>query len=374
VTPGAVGAREIMREAVRMRVVVVLVALLVVASGDAARAATDLAEPCTGRYDWIQLTSSEWLKGELRRMRNRSIEFESDKLKSQSLKWKDVATVCVARVSRFVRSDRTTVQGIGHVRDGEVVVLAAIGEVTFPRADLLAILPGSATERDRWSLKASIGADVQTGNTVQSSLDIALAIRREDRVTRGEVSYTGSYGRTDGVDNLNQQRITLKLDYFLSRRFYFTIIQAPFTYDEFQNVALRATPGAGPGYRLFDLDDFECDIGLALAYQYLRYISVPPGQPSVLNAVAVAPSFSFKWTIVSDLDLEMSHYSAIVATNIGQTTNHTSVALSYEITNFLDLEITGVHDRTWKPVPNDLGQVPKKDDLRLIFGFALEIW
>lgn len=337
-----------------------------------AQADDPIVAPCSGSSDWLQLTSSEWLRGELHRMRTRSIEFESDKLKSQTLDWEDVATLCVAGIARFVRSDRTVVQGIGHVRDGTVSVLTATGEASFPRDDLLAILPGEARERERWSLSAGLGANFATGNTDQSALNFSLVVRREDRVTRGELGIYGNYGRADGVDTANQQRLNAELDYFLSRRFYLTLAQLALVRDPFQNTALRAVPSAGAGYRIIDRSRFEWEVDLGVGYQYLEFISTTTGRPPSQNDVANRISTTFEWTIVSDLDLDVEHYSVFVWTSLGQSTEHTQATLSYELTDLLDIDITGIHDYTWEPVANDQGEVPDKNDFRLTVGLSVE--
>ena len=41
--------------------------------------------------DWVQLKSGEWLKGDLKYIQNKEVEFDSDELDQQTLKLKDVA-------------------------------------------------------------------------------------------------------------------------------------------------------------------------------------------------------------------------------------------------------------------------------------------
>ncbi len=42
-----------------------------------------LPRPCTGPYDWVRLTSGEWLRGSIYGMRNKRLEFRSKRLKTQ---------------------------------------------------------------------------------------------------------------------------------------------------------------------------------------------------------------------------------------------------------------------------------------------------
>ena len=41
--------------------------------------------------DWVQLKSGEWLRGELKYVQNKKVEFDSDEMEEQTLKLKDVS-------------------------------------------------------------------------------------------------------------------------------------------------------------------------------------------------------------------------------------------------------------------------------------------
>lgn len=54
--------------------------------------------PPADSFDWIQLKSGEWLKGRLKAMQDRKLEFDSEKLELLTFDWKDI---------RQARSPRT---------------------------------------------------------------------------------------------------------------------------------------------------------------------------------------------------------------------------------------------------------------------------
>ena len=366
---------ELMRRSIRIisRLCLVLVVGLFASSTFADVKA--LPAPCTGGDDWLQLDSAEWLRGDLRRMRNRTLEFNSEDLNSQTFDWKDdVATLCMAGIARFVRADHTMIQGIGRVDQETVSILSATGTVEFPRSDLVAILPGRASELDRWTLKLSLGGDLNSGNTNQSSMNASVVVDREDSLTRLELGYYGSYGAADGVVNVNRYRVETGLDYFLTSRFYIQPFDAALQYDQFQNIGARVSPTAGVGYRIFDKSWLEWEVEAALGYQYLRYISVVPGQPIYKNDFIGRLTTIAKWTIVNDVKLSVNHTSLLVATDIGRTSGNTRAVLSYKVNDLIDIETTFVHDRVWQPVADSQGVVPKKDDFQLIFSLAVNVW
>ena len=62
--------------------------------GTASQARTwEQLTPSASRFDWIQLTSDEWLKGDLESLYDGKVEFDSDELDLLVLDWEDVKKV-----------------------------------------------------------------------------------------------------------------------------------------------------------------------------------------------------------------------------------------------------------------------------------------
>jgi hypothetical protein len=54
--------------------------------------------PPPDKFDWIQLTSDEWLKGEFIALYDDAVEFDSEELEELTLDWEDVRVIRTARV------------------------------------------------------------------------------------------------------------------------------------------------------------------------------------------------------------------------------------------------------------------------------------
>jgi putative salt-induced outer membrane protein YdiY len=335
--------------------------------------ASDLSKPCTGQYDWIHLTSAEWLKGELYGLRLETLEFKSKKIKKLTLKWKDVAELCISRIARFVIEDGEQIQGIGRVSPTEVSVFTARGEITFPRDRLMAILPGQATERERWSLISGLGIDANIGNTEQTAINASLELKREARRTRIRLAYYGSYGTANQESNVNRHRIVTVARYYATRYFFLLPFDATTSYDKFQNILIRTTPGVGLGYQIFDLSAFEWLVQGGLGYQYVRFLSVEPGQPLDQNDMTIKLGTQFKWEITSDLDFDVEHETTLVPTDFGQTTLFTRARLAFELTDLLKLEVSTIWNWMQQPTTNLAGETPDQNDLQLVVGFSFEL-
>ena len=173
-------------------------------------------------WDWIRLTSGEWLKGDLERLRERRIDFDSDELGLLELDWDDIAELRSPRNYIYAFEDREVLTGPGVVRDGVVRVRTGDGVVERPRTELLSVVAGGERERDYWDGKLSIALSQRSGNTDQVEGTGYAYLRRASAFMRARLDYNGAYGEVDGSETVNNHRATGKLDLFLSRRAYVT--------------------------------------------------------------------------------------------------------------------------------------------------------
>ena len=97
------------------------------------------------KFDWIQLTSGEWLKGELKVVYEDKMEFDSDELGLLKLDREDIKQV-LAHQFFSVRFERptTTVVGMLKVVDDKVFVNTEKDILEFDRSRLVSIAPGES--------------------------------------------------------------------------------------------------------------------------------------------------------------------------------------------------------------------------------------
>jgi len=141
----------------------------------------EAALPPTDRFDWLQTTSGEWLKGELKALYSGSIEFDSKEFKLRTLKMDDVARYLghgIKRISIQTPTGHRTVDGLITIDRQRVIVVSDNGSRSFDRSLLISITPGAATEADNWSGKISFGFNYARGNTDQTDKIGSLLIRR----------------------------------------------------------------------------------------------------------------------------------------------------------------------------------------------------
>lgn len=345
-----------------------------------ARASTGLAESYViqfgDTFDWIQLVSGEWLKGEIKRMRNDTLEFDSDKLEMQNIDFADVVQIHSPQVNAYVFEHHMSATGRAVVTPDKVIVETGEGTKVFNRTELDSIISGGEREKDWWSMKLRFGLTLNRGNTNQLTYDIKFNTRREDELTLLDLNYDAMFGRTDGVQNVKRHLGEAQFVVFLSDRWFVVPAFGQLFNDAFQNIKFRATPAAGAGVHIIDAPKARWDFATGIGYQYLNYLdasSVPNGNPQ--NDAFIPLYTHADFDITGDIDLTLSWLTNLAVTTIGNT-NHTGKAdLSIELTSVIDLDVAFLFLRTEVPAPPpDPADPPiRKNDYQLVVGIALEL-
>ncbi|MGB8329289.1 MAG: DUF481 domain-containing protein, partial [Polyangiales bacterium] len=327
-------------------------------------------------FDWIQLVSGEWLKGEIKRMRNETLEFDSDKLEMQYIDFADVVQIHSPRVNAYVFGDRTSATGRAVMTSDKLIVETDEGTKVFDRSELESIVSGGGREKDWWSMKLAFGLTLNRGNTNQLTYNIMFNTRREDELTLLDLNYNAIFGRTDGVQNVKRHLGEAEFVVLVSDRWYVAPAFGQLLNDAFQNIKFRATPAAGAGVHIIDAPKVAWDFQTGFGYQYLNYLdatSAPNGNP---QHDAFIPLFTYAdFDITGDIDLTVSWLTNLVVTTIGNT-NHTGKAdLSIELTSVIDLDVSFLFLRTERPAPPpDPADPPiQKNDYQLVLAIALEL-
>jgi len=327
--------------------------------------------PPPDSFDWIQLESGEWLKGRIKAMQNRKLEFDSDKLEDQTFDWEDVRQVRSPHILdvRFVNGKK--VSGPVTISPGYVEV-GGMESPALPRDELLGLTPGGSKERNYWSGKASLGLTVRAGNTEQVEYNAQAHLQRRTPGTRLSLDYIGNVSRINKVENANNHRVNAEFDLWLSRRLYLLLPFVEYYKDPFQNLAHRLTGGVGVGYDIVDRPKLEWSVTTGPAYQQVWYESSQPGEPTEKGTAALVFGSRFDWDITSRIELILEYRGQYTSREAGETTHHGVATLSIELTKVFDLDVSLVWDRINNPKVGADGVQPKPDDFRLIVGLGLD--
>lgn len=326
--------------------------------------------PPVDGFDWIQLKSGEWLKGRIKAMQERQLEFDSEELNDLTFDWKDIRQVRSARTLDLLFVDGKRVSGSVAVTPEQVTVGGVVPSV-LPRDQLQSLTPGGSRERDYWSANLSLGLTLQAGNTKAVQYNAQVDLQRRTPATRLSLNYIGNISSVNGTDSANNHRVNSEFDFWLSQRFYLILPAVEYYQDPFQNLAHRITVGGGVGYDLIDRSKLEWNITTGPAYQEAWFDSSQSGEPTDKGTAALTFGSRFKWDITDRIKWLVQYRGQYTSREVGETTHHAVSTLSVDLNKRLMLNVSGIWDRISDPKIGADGVKPKPDDFSLVVGLGV---
>jgi putative salt-induced outer membrane protein YdiY len=321
-------------------------------------------------YDWVQLISGEWLKGWLNYVRDKNVNFDSDKLEVLSLKLKDVRQIYTGK-PMFTKFDGREPAYGTIVVSNEVVQVAGPEQLSLPRDELTGITPGGKREISFWSGKLSVGLNMQAGNTKQTSFNSSAELARRTPTSQFLFNYLGNFGQVNGAENANNQRLNANYDLRVNRDWFVRPVQLEYYRDRLANVAHRGTAGVGAGYYIFDRDTLEWLVAAGPAFQYTRFSTVEAGQADTASTPAGVLQSYFKADITERLKFIQSLSATLMSKESGRYSHHAVSTLEFEIKRHLSLDVSFVWDYLQNPQPRSDRVVPQHGDFYLNLGVGV---
>jgi hypothetical protein len=327
--------------------------------------------PPEDSFDWIQLKSGEWLKGEFKALQDRELNFNSSEMDYQTFDWEKIRQVRTGREVQIRLINGQILTGRAMITPTEAWILEDAGNKQ-PRDQVQSVTIAGSKERSYWSGDVSVGLTKRSGNVEQTDYNSYAHLQRRNPSTRILVDYIANYSAARGEVNSDNWRLSARLDTWLSNRFFIVLPAIEYYSDPLQNIGDRTTVGAGIAYDLFYSPDFEWNITGGPAYQWLRYTSAQPGEPERRDGMALGISSRMEWDITKDIDLTLEYKGQFTGKNAGETSHHALAQLSVDITRRLEVDVSLTWDRTVSPELTADGSQPESDDVRLVFGLGFE--
>jgi len=295
-------------------------------------------------YDWIQLTSGEWLKGDIKSMYNKKLEFDSDKLDLLSIDWEDVKylkshTATNAKIE-FVGS----VIGVLTISDKIIIIKNGKDVQSYDRNKIISFTPSGDREIDLWALKFSLSVNLRSGNTEQIDFTSQLSAKRRTAESRFAIDYIGNISKTNAVsdslqETINNHRLSSSLDIYVTRYFFYNPINAEYFRDPFQNIDQRITLGAGLGYVITDTGKIEWNLSAGPAYITTKYIPVQAGEDISIDSGSLSISTDLDAELSNRIDFIYKYNIQVSNKKSGGYTHHMIATLETEIINDFVLDI-----------------------------------
>lgn len=323
--------------------------------------------------DWLQLTSGEWLRGRIIAMQKDVLEFDSDELDNLEIKWNKVRYIKSSEPYSLRFDDRTQATGAIEITQDEVHVATDYDDQIFRRSQLLSIASGHETEISKWTNKITFSINARRGNTNQTDFSSKINAKRRTVSSRLLLEYLGSFTEIENTETINNHRINITYDLFLSRNLFVTPVSAEFFRDPFLNIETRANIGIAIGYTIINTNESEWDVSGGPAYQETKFVSVQPGQDSKDSTATLILTTKFDTELNSKVDLEGTYSVTLGDSKTGGYTHRSILTIETELTDKLDFDVTGVWDRVKSPVQDQDGIIPERDDFRILIGLGYDL-
>jgi hypothetical protein len=335
--------------------------------------------PPDDKFDWIQLTNNEWLKGELKVLYDFEVEFDSDELGLQTFDIEDVKQIRTHKPKSIkiedpqLRDKPIIVEGILTMIGDKIIMTQGDETREFKRNQLISIAQTDKKEIDLWSASISLGANIRGGNTETTDLNLQANAKRRTASSRLVLDYFGNYSKSEGIETSNNHRLTGYRDSFISKKFFWRQLLGEYYHDKFKNIDHQLSLSTSLGYHIINTPKTEWEISAGLGGRYTKFVSVEPGQSSDNTSPALGFGTMYDTELNKWMDFLVDYSFQIVNEESGRYTHHFITTLSTDLIGDMDLDISFVWDRIQKPQTNSDGTIPKKDDYQLIFGFSYDI-
>jgi hypothetical protein len=321
--------------------------------------------------DWLQLKSGEWLKGDLKYIQNKEVEFDSDELDQQTIKLKDVSKLYTAHRVFTKFEDLEPVYG-RVVISNELVTVNGSEPLSLHRDLLMGITPsGGKTGIRNWSGDAVVALSFQSGNKSQTMISTSAELARRTPSTTLLFEYLGNYSQVDGVESANNERVNVTYDIRLNQDWFVRPVQLEYYQDSLANIAYRLTGGVGGGYYIFDRTGLEWKVSAGPSFQYTKFETVETNEADSASAPAAVLNSNFKADITQRLTFIQSWQSIFTEKEAGQYSHHSVSTLEFEIKRHLNLDVSFVWDYLQYPQARSDGDVPQNSDYYLTVGFGV---
>jgi putative salt-induced outer membrane protein YdiY len=338
----------------------------------------DFDPPVDTEYDWIQLTSGEWLKGDFKVMYDFEIEFDSDELDLLTFDLDDVKQLRtrnpqVVRLETGWRSKKESiVRGQLTINESKVLIKDGEEERTYKRRDMVAIASDVKRERDFWSGSVSLGITARGGNTETTDMTTMANVKRRKASSRFIADYIGNYSEANKVESANNHRLSGTYDWFLTTRFFWRIIGLQYYRDPFSNIDNQYSVGTAFGYDLIRTQRTEWEVSIGGGYQRQDFVSVvPPEDPSVDTPFFLG-STRYDVEVNKFVDFLAEYNFRVLNEVSGTYTHHALAKISTEFIGDFDFDVSLIWDHIQTPQAKEDGTLPEQDDYQLVFSLAYD--
>jgi len=226
-----------------------------------------LLMPGIGFADEISLKNGDRITGEVVRMEENKLLVKTAYAGEITIKWEDVQSVKTERPIKIMLKDETLLEGTSDSgKKGKMKLDTAKLEkpAAFDLGDVKTINP-VPKKPVKITARANVSLSNERGNTDSDNYYVDGEFIARTEKNRYTVSGGYKKEKSNGVTTSQSAIGYGEYNHFLNRRWYL-LGNALFEHDEFKDLTLRSTLGAGAGYQLFETPILNLSVSAGLAW------------------------------------------------------------------------------------------------------------
>jgi len=334
--------------------------------------------PEDDKFDWIQLYSKEWLKGEIITLYNFVLEFDSEELGLLEIDWDDVRQLRSAgRVGLQVEKLDDSLGSITDVGklilfENQALLVNQESTKSYARSRIISLAEPGDSELELWKGEIAFGANIQSGNSDLVGANLKFSTLRRTTKSRLRIDYHGNFSRAEGVQITNNGRLRSNFDLFKTAKSFWRVYDAEILQDEFKNIDGQLSLATSIGYKPIRNSSTELELTGGVGSQITRFVSVEPGESIETTSPFITIGVEYETDLNNWVEFELDYSLQVVNEKIGRNTHLLVTTLTTDITRDLELYVSFVWDRVKNPQKDENGITPKEDDYKLVFGISYE--
>jgi putative salt-induced outer membrane protein YdiY len=220
----------------------------------------------SARADEVHLKNGDRLTGHVVRMEGGKLLLETTYAGKISISWLEVAGMVTKAPVKVVLEDDTRLEGVVKAEPGERMKLDTQQietPVSFRLAQVKMINP--APEKIvTITARANVNITSERGNTDTDNFYLSGEFAARTKQNRYTIGGEFNKEKSDDVTTSKNWLVIGNYSHFLGKKWYL-FVNTLFEHDEFQDLKLRSTVGAGGGYQIFESPQVNLSLSAGLA-------------------------------------------------------------------------------------------------------------